>query len=208
MSENINLFRIETPTRREDRAVCEHYSSYRKTLREDFNYRCGYCDDHDSYRIRSYTIDHFVPQNPSNFKCTIAPNFYYNLVYACRYCNEAKTNKWPTNDEKTPHNGKEGFIDPVNQEYTDLYKRNSEGRIEPANADDDLAKYIIEELKLWKPVHERMWKLEKVDAQISKMEERIKAVIDTDLRKELEAIRNELSNTWREIQKGIFTENA
>jgi hypothetical protein len=203
----MNPFRLTTPTRRENRAVCEHYTSYRKTLIEDFNSRCGYCDDHHLYRIRSFTIDHFVPQKPANFKCTIPANHYYNLIYACRYCNEAKTNKWPTDDEKIHHNGEIGFIEPVNQEYTDLYKRSLHGRIEPVDESNKLAQYIIKEVKLWKPVHERMWKLEKVDNQINLIEEKLKAITDLNLRQEMETLRNELSNSWREIQKGIFTEN-
>lgn len=200
-------FRKKTPLRRKDRAKCKNYNSYRDTLREDFNQRCGYCDDLDIYRIRSFTIDHFVPQNPTEFTCTIAPNYYYNLVYACRYCNAAKTNKWPSKDEKIHHNGKEGFIDPVEKIYTELYQRTSTGRIEPVNSEDELAWFIISELKLWKPIHERMWKLEKVDLLIEKIEEKLNMISDPILKEQMESIHYNLLKTWREIQKGIFVEN-
>src|SRR5688500_7845216 len=116
-------FKDATPKRRIDREECVHYESYRKTLREDFLSRCGYCGDIDVLRIRSFTIDHFVPQKPKNFSHTILANNYYNLVYSCRYCNSAKTNKWPTNDPALPNDGKVGFVEPTLELYTGMYQR-------------------------------------------------------------------------------------
>lgn len=200
-------FRESTPSRRDNRAVCKHYTSYRDTLKEDFGNRCGYCNDLDKYRIRSYTIDHFVPQNPADFVHRLAPNDYYNLVYACRYCNSAKTNKWPTKDERVHHNGKEGFIDPVADEYTDMYHRSSSGRIEPKDPNNELAQYIIDELNLWKPIHERMWKIEKVDFLIDELEIKISVSTNQVQKETLEMIHYKLLKSWRAIQKGIFVEN-
>lgn len=201
-------FREKTPVRRPDRAECKHYNSYRKTLREDFTQRCGYCNDLDSYRIRSFTIDHFVPQNPKGFKTTIAPNYYYNLVYACRYCNTSKMNKWPTNDEHTHNNGSQGFIDPVEQEYTDLYTRTVSGRIQPVDDENVLAHHIVAELKLWQPIHERMWKFEKIDLLIEQIELKLNNVKDQAAKEAAESIHYKLLKSWREIQKGIFVENG
>lgn len=201
------LFREITPIRRLNRAECKHYSSYLKTLREDFKERCGYCDDSDKLRIRSYTIDHFVPQNPSDFNHTIKSNYYYNLVYACRYCNSAKKNKWPSKDPRVHNNGKEGFIDPIDEDYTNLYKRSNTGKITPSDDTNDLAKHIIDELKLWLPIHERMWKLEKINKLNDLVENKIDKVGDGELKTQLEQLHYELLKTWKKIQESVFVEN-
>jgi len=200
-------FRETTPIRRANRAECQHYSTYLKTLREDFKERCGYCDDSDTLRIRSYTIDHFVPQNPSGFAHTIKSNYYYNLVYACRYCNSAKTNKWPSLDATIHHNGKEGFIDPIEEDYTKLYKRSKTGKITPSDDTNDLAIHIIDELKLWLPIHERMWKLEKINKLNDLVENKINKVEDGELKTQLEQLHYQLLKSWKKIQESIFVEN-
>jgi len=105
-------FRETTPKRRTD-FKHKKYSSYKKELREDFGGRCGYCNDPDSYRDTFYETDHFVPKK---YLKTISENDYGNLVYACRHCNNAKRDKWPTKDEEKHNNGQEGFIDPCSKE--------------------------------------------------------------------------------------------
>lgn len=199
-------FRSSTPARRLNRAICIHYSSYLNTLREDFNQRCGYCNDFDRLRIRSFTIDHFVPQNPDGFTHTIQANYYYNLVYACRYCNGAKTNKWPTKDGSIHNDGKIGFIDPVDETYTKTFKRAKSGKIIPAK-ESELAEYIIRELGLWLPIHERMWKLEKVNYLIDQIEKKLNTVKDPTLKMELEQLHYLWLKEWRNIQKSVFVEN-
>lgn len=200
-------FREISPIRRPNRVECKHYSSYLKTLREDFKERCGYCDDSDRLRIRSYTIDHFVPQSPDGFTHDIMPNYYYNLVYSCRYCNSAKTNKWPTKDHKTHHDGKIGFIDPIENEYTYLYKRTLTGKITPQDDTNELAHHIIKELKLWLPIHERMWKLEK----IKKLNDLIQIKLDEleygALKVEMEQLHYQILKVWMKIQDSVFVDN-
>ena len=110
-------FRQVTPTHTVNRRVCKHYKSYKKTLRSDFNERCGYCNDFYPDHKRYYVIDHFVPQKPDGWSHTIPPNKYDNLIYACSFCNGAKSNKWPTMDEKIPNDGTHGFIKPTLKSY-------------------------------------------------------------------------------------------
>jgi uncharacterized protein (TIGR02646 family) len=86
------------------RTCAESYSNYRsfkKHLENDFNNRCGYCDDPDSYYGQeiSYHIDHFKPK--SEFPELEVE--YKNLVYSCPYCNRAKSNKWKAKKNKTQH---------------------------------------------------------------------------------------------------------
>ncbi|HEX8348618.1 MAG TPA: HNH endonuclease [Hymenobacter sp.] len=152
-------FRNHLPMRRANRAECEHYSAYRDTLRVDFDRRCGYCNDYDKFRIRSFTLDHFLPRNPIGFSHCIKPNNYYNLVYACMHCNLAKSNKWPTNDANVPNDGNMGFVDPTLLEYSNLFERSAEGDIIPKQG-NKLAAFIIIELNLWLPFHAKMWRFE------------------------------------------------
>ena len=155
----MSSFRDHQPKRRPNRAECEKYTSYRKTLRADFQKRCGYCNDFD--RMRIFAIDHFLPQKPLGCTHTIAPNYYYNLVYACMHCNLAKSNKWPTNDPTLSNDGLVGFIDPELPAYADLFERNDFGEIIPRDG-NELGKYIIQELKLWLPIHAKTWQFERL----------------------------------------------
>jgi len=199
------VFRELTPNRRPDRKECKHYRSYRKTLREDFNNRCGYCDDSDRLRIRSFTIDHFVPQNPKDFTHNIPANDYYNLVYTCNYCNASKKNKWPTKNAEEHNNGREGFIDPTEESYTELFKRSDAGKIIPDN--DDLANYILAELKLWLPIHEKMWKWERLITLEEKIKAKLELVKDQKLKDVLKEKHYQIMLGLNEIRENIFVEN-
>lgn len=154
-------FRKRTPTRRTD---FTQKKGRKEALREDFNRRCGYCDDPDSYQNAYYEIDHFVPKKHLK---TISENDYRNLVYACRHCNNAKGDKWPTKDEKKHNNGQEGFIDPCSQTYDEQFERNSRGEIRGMTM---LGKYMYKELKLYLTRHAVIWNLERIDAHIQGIE--------------------------------------
>ena len=116
----------ETPKHRDNPPIYASYSQYRDILLVDFKKRCAYCNDNHNYRIRSFAIDHFVPCTPKNFVPTIPKNRYDNLIYSCSYCNRAKWDKWPTNDENIPNQNNKGFVDPTLEIYdTHLYRTNS-----------------------------------------------------------------------------------
>ena len=73
------------------------YESYKPFLREDFQYRCAYCQHHERVfaLLRSMTIDHFRPK-------ILFPNLrveYTNLYYCCGECNTFKADNWPTAEE-------------------------------------------------------------------------------------------------------------
>ena len=203
----MHIFRDIAPSRRANRKECKHYTSYRKTLRQDFNNRCGYCNSNDKLRIRSYTIDHFVPQNPKDFTHTIKPNYYYNLVYSCRYCNTYKSNKWPTRDANLSNNGNIGFIDPTEDEYSTLFVRDKVGQIIPSGTNNALAHYIRDELMLWLPIHKNMWKLEKLKMLNQQIREKLKLVTDNNLKDQLEKDHYQILLILDEIQDNIFVEN-
>jgi len=154
-------FRSSTPERRDNFPVGRKYSGYKPLLREDFHQRCGYCGDHDFFRMSYYEIDHLVPR-------TLAPEMeddYSNLVYSCRGCNNSKRSKWPTQDKLVHNNGKEGWIDPCDLEYAEQFERLIDGSIKPKTI---LGDWMWKELSLGNPKHRVIWMLEQLRVELSK----------------------------------------
>lgn len=153
-------FRDITPSRRTNPRRYTNYHAYRDPLKDDFHSRCGYCDDSERFSDVPFQIDHFVPRAALN---TIAENDYNNLVYACRRCNRAKWDKWPTCDEKNHNNGKEGFIDPCDTNYDQQFERNERGEIIPIT---QLGNWMWKELDLGNAAHRIIWKLEQLGKEM------------------------------------------
>ena len=194
-------FRDKRPIHRRNRKVCKHYKSYKITLRIDFNHSCGYCNDLDINRIRSYVIDHFVPQTPDGWMHRIKPNKYLNLVYSCSFCNGAKTNKWPTKKASVPNNGIEGFIMPTRYEYGRIFYRDTDGSIK-YNSANQLAKYIHKELNLWHPIHSLNWKFIRILSQEKTLDKIYKQTRNVTIKQEindLKILRMEIVDTINEI---------
>jgi len=138
-----------------------NYQRYKPYLRDDFNKRCGYCDDLDYHSggKRGYHIDHFKPHSITCFASL--KQTYSNLVYACPFCNETKSNKWLNVG---------GFLDPCKDDYNNHLCRNAKGQIEYLT---DQGKYIFENLNLGLIRHELLWCIDKLDEQIDKIKLKI-----------------------------------
>jgi 5-methylcytosine-specific restriction endonuclease McrA len=182
-------FRQDTPKHTANRRVCKHYKSYKITLRADFNKRCGYCNDYYHDHKKYFVIDHFVPQNPDGWTHTIRPNKYNNLIYACSYCNGAKSNKWPTMNPKKSNDGVRGFIKPTKKLYSKLFRRNTAGSIVVHN-NHLIGKYLYNELKFDLEIHALNWKFEILFRQEQQVQEILKKTKDAAVRQEIEQIRN------------------
>lgn len=131
------------------------YRQYRDQLEADFNSRCGYCDAHNDvlWARGHYHIDHFAPHS-------LFPELketYTNLVYACPFCNRAKSNKWHGNNSEVHNDGVKGFIDPCENEYDEHLSRTEDGKIVPRTL---LGEHIAEELKLRLARHQMSWQSE------------------------------------------------
>lgn len=150
-------FREKTPERRTDIVDKSRYQDYKSELREDFSKRCGYCNDHEGPRNSFYEIDHFIPKTLLD-ETEYAD--YNNLVFACRYCNNSKRDKWPTNDRDKCNDGRIGFIDPCNIDYDFQFTRNFTGEIIPQT---ELGEWIYRELKLYLKRHSILWQIEKIE---------------------------------------------
>lgn len=172
------------PERRNITSAVTTYGAHRADLIIDFKARCGYCNDVNIYRIASFEIDHFIPKkrNKKPFLTIKSDTDYSNLVYACKSCNNAKRNKWPTNDEKTPNNGTQGFIDPCEADYDQQLIRLPNGQI---RANTTLGNWIYKELKLDKPQHEIIYNLEQLDIIIDQLEGDLSKLDDINLYKRI-----------------------
>ena len=188
----------KTPTHRLNPPVYASYSQYRNLLISDFNKRCAYCNDSHRYRIRSFAIDHFVPKIPENCISTIPHNKYDNLIYSCPYCNRAKWNKWPTNDDSVHNNGIIGFVKPTDPIYKSMFIRSREGRIIPIE-NNSLAIYIKNELMLWNPIHSLMWKIEKLMNLDLKVRLKLSEINNEELLRLHYMITNEVTSIFRFI---------
>lgn len=153
-------FRDKAPARRAIPKKYADYHAYRDYLKEDFNGRCGYCDDLERFSDVPYQIDHFVPKAILK---TIAENDYANLVYACRRCNRAKWDKWLGGDEHTHNNGKEGFIDPCDRQYEQQFERNDRGEIVSVSP---LGDWMWKELNLGNAAHRIIWTLSQIRKEL------------------------------------------
>ncbi|ULT29191.1 hypothetical protein KUH03_01785 [Sphingobacterium sp. E70] len=140
-----------------------------------------------------------MPQNPIDFTHTLMPNDYYNLVYACGYCNGAKTNKWPTKDINKSNDGKVGFIDPTDPVYDTLFYRNSDGSISLLKKSHHVSNYIFKEINLCNPVHSILWKLERIDFAIETLKQIGDSSLDTNLKADLSDLHEEYRNLVNEL---------
>ncbi|MDC0764749.1 HNH endonuclease [Brevibacillus sp. AG] len=158
-------FRLQTPQKRNIAYQADVlYTQYRKELKEDFKGRCGYCDSLFSIVKKDYHIDHFVPRRvlkkfPGHAHLI---HEYNNLIYSCPSCNGSKSGKWPSEHPDEFIKGEQGFVDPCQDAYGDLFFRDNEGKIHPNNTQFPVASYMYRELKLYLETHSVVWKIEQL----------------------------------------------
>lgn len=172
------------PVRRPIVKVVTHYSQHRDDLVFDFKARCGYCNSIHSYRNNSYEIDHFIPRirNKKPFLTIKSETDYSNLVYACKSCNNAKRNKWATNDETVAIENDKGFVDPCDLVYDSQFERLNTGEIKPLT---NLGSWMYKELKLYKPQHEIIYQIEQLDLIIDELEPNLGLIDNVEIYKKI-----------------------
>lgn len=107
----------------------DRWSQHKPDLKEDFHSHCGYCGSYDGFRHTYFEVDHFIPKDVFKSLGNISVNEYSNLVYSCKFCNNYKSSKWPSQREDISHINDEGFIDPCNKEYDGHLYRTIDGGI-------------------------------------------------------------------------------
>lgn len=129
----------------------EHYSyaifrrKFQHEIAEDCECRCVYCDSHEVEMggREAMEIDHFRPHSIAKFAGQKDdPN---NFHHACSRCNLLKSDHWPSTDEREPHDGKVGFVDPFCDGRNEYFDLNPDGSLVPLKAP---ATYLIKLLAL------------------------------------------------------------
>jgi hypothetical protein len=105
----------------------DNWTQHKPDLREDFHSHCGYCGSYDGYRHTWYEVDHFIPK--SLLDGNISNVEYSNLVYSCKFCNNKKLAKWPTDDITIPNANNKGFVDPCDEKFDSHLYRMGDGSI-------------------------------------------------------------------------------
>lgn len=107
----------------------DNWAEHKPDLKIDFNSKCGYCDSFDGFRHTYFEVDHFIPKNFFKPLGNISVTDYKNLVYSCKFCNNSKRAKWPTQREDICNDGKSGFDDPATNLYDTHFYRTVDGGI-------------------------------------------------------------------------------
>lgn len=139
----------------------------KKYLKKDFNERCGYCDDPIFLNVGYYHIDHFAPKE----KFPKLRYVYDNLVYACPYCNGAKSDTWVSDSADISVVDDKGFIDPCSVEYDNHLERKKSGEIAYKT---ELGKFMHRNLNLGLKRHQVLYSLEEINSKIDE----IRKIID------------------------------
>ncbi len=138
-------------SRNETPPTYKNFRSYKRCLRRDFHFRCGYCTIHegefDAGGTKSFCVDHFRPKHLFlDLKCV-----YSNLYYACRHCNENKGGHWPS---EALESAGFRFLDPCVDDY---YGRHlfvePDGRIVPQSK---AGAYTVDHIRLNRPYLKRL----------------------------------------------------
>ena len=138
------------------------HSTIKKHLQQDFNGRCAYCDDPDSLVDVDFQIEHFAPQAKFPERKIV----YQNLLYACAYCNGAKSVYWVSDDPDVNVRNDEGVVNPCTKDYDLHLGRLADGRIFPKTK---LGEFMYMRLKLYLLRHESFFRLERLRDKIKEL---------------------------------------
>lgn len=103
--------------RRHRPPVRSDYHLYRPCLRNDFGFRCVYCQSHEAevgpgLPYGGFDVEHHKPKQ----KFRALTSRYDNLLWACRTCNGAKRDTWPSPKEEAQGYR---FVDPSRERLSD-----------------------------------------------------------------------------------------
>lgn len=184
-------FRNDVPQRTYAGVRFTQYRKYKPFLRNDFRMRCGYCNSEDFWfgGPNAFHIDHFAPKS----KFPLLQTRYSNLVYACPYCNRAKSNDWPSDKSNICVVGNKGYLDPCSTEYDNQLCRDEVGRIIPTT---ELGKYIHKKLKLYLERKRIIWTLDRIYATIEIVNKKIENDKTEDISQEVKDAFFELSRVF------------
>ncbi|MBP3339066.1 MAG: HNH endonuclease [Lachnospiraceae bacterium] len=138
----------------------DKYSKYRPFLEEDFKGRCCYCNMSSELLTISYHVEHFIPIKVFEGKRDSLLTDYDNLMWACPKCNLSKGDKYEGDFQNSSRIENELFYNPVTVDYNDIFFRNEIGGID---SDDEKGREMIKLLKLYRPIHNLAWLIERLE---------------------------------------------
>lgn len=162
----------------------DNYKKYKPYLRKDFQERCCYCNMSSELLTIPYHIEHFIPVNTFKEKKDSLLTEYDNLMWACPKCNLSKGNKYKGDFQNSSKIENELFYNPVEVDYNDIFFRNEIGGIESR---DQKGQEMIKLLKLYRPIHNLAWLIERLEKLALSLEEEAKNEKDIERKKLLEA---------------------
>lgn len=169
------------------------YGSYKKYLKEDFHSRCAYCNLLDSQITTPYEVDHFIPKDEFKDAWPELDTTYENLVYACKKCNNAKSNQYKGDISKRIIENAL-FYDPEKTDYNKIFYRDDVGSI---CSDDAKGRGMINRIKLYRPIHNVAWICEIIRQTLVKLNIQIETVEkDSEKEKLLLEAKNKLNEYY------------
>lgn len=162
---------------------------YRKYLKTDFHDRCCYCNMPREIVTVSYHVEHFIPEKVFKGRRDYLNTDYENLMWSCPKCNLSKGDKYKGDIENNPAIENELFYNPVETDYNDIFYRNELGGID---SDDPKGREMIKLLKLYRPIHNLGWLLEKIEKFSEYLEKMIENEEDPLRKARLESIAGEM----------------
>ena len=148
----------------------DDYHKYRSYLVKDFHHRCAYCNMLDELITTPFEIDHFVPKSKFKEEKESMLTDYENLMYSCKKCNRAKSNLHEGTLEEN-----ELFFNAAKEDLNEFFYIQN-GIIQAKN---EKAENVIKLLKLYRPIHQLAWVVEKLNVLIYKVG-KLKEVYNND----------------------------
>lgn len=156
---------------------------YRPYLQKDFHERCCYCNMPEALLTVPYHVEHFIPEKAFKGIKDSLKTDYENLMWSCPKCNLSKGDKYQGNIDGTTKVVNELFYNPVETDYNDIFYRNELGGID---SDDKKGREMIKMLKLYRPVHNLAWLLERYENVVKRLDEQQKKETDSERKQILE----------------------
>ena len=140
---------------RSDPRKFNRYETYKRFLRQDFEYCCAYClrPEANFGGEACGEIDHFCPQSVDEKLITV----YANLYWSCRECNSNKGEDWPDANQLAKGHC---FVDPCKDDISNHYIFAENGKI---TAITSQAEYSIDSMLLWRDSLV-VWRRETIEA--------------------------------------------
>ena len=144
--------------------VPKKYSPY---LQKDFHGRCCYCNMSEELVTVPYHVEHFIPVKVFTGVKDSLDVDYNNLMWSCPKCNLSKGDKYQGDIVNDSEIVNELFYNPVETDYNEIFYRNELGGI---SSDDPKGREMIKMLKLYRPVHNLAWLLERLEKLCAELE--------------------------------------